>query len=597
MDKKTSIKQTLINSLAHAVKDCGFSTDIDIAIKNSDRPELADFQTNIAFLLAKIEKKAPKDIAEALIGKLKSISKIFDVSFVMPGFINFKFTQEGISQTEKLLCENKDYLIDKRGKKKTVVLDYGGANIAKELHMGHLRSPIIGESLKRLYALHGYKTIGDAHLGDWGLQMGLIFAILDEIGSLDYYYGKADKKPEITLDFLNENYPKASAKSKVDPAFKAKADEFTLKLQRKEEPFISIWDEIRKVSVSAIEKNYSALNCNFELWYGESNAEPYIERAVAEFIGQGLTKIVDGTMIVEVKKDGEHIPIPKKNPLDPNEKQLYKNPMPPVILKKFNGGDLYATTDIATLLQRVEDNKGLTDIVYVTDNRQSIHFEQVFRAVRKANIVPSNISLSHIGFGTMMGRDGKPFKTRDGGVIKLEDIINLLKDKAQEKLKANGVENDPLLALQIGVGAMKFGDLSNDVFRDYIFDLDDFISFEGKTGPYIQYTAVRIKSILKKAGDFTPVFAIDSELERQIVLSILKLRESYTLALNALSPNLVCNAVYDLASKFSTFYNGTRILSEKNEEKRNAYLTLARLVLQELEQGLNILAIDIPEKM
>ena len=597
MDKKFSIKQYLVNNLKDAVKACGFDSSVDVAIKNSDRPELADFQTNVAFLLAKAEKKAPKDVAEMLIAKLGKLAKEVDVTFVMPGFINFKFTKAGISEVEKLLCQNKDYLIDKRGEKKTVVLDYGGANIAKELHMGHLRSPIIGESLKRLFDLHGYKTIGDAHLGDWGLQMGLIFAILDEIGSLDYYYGKSSKKPEITLDFLNENYPKASAKSKVDPEFKAKADDFTLKLQKKEEPFITIWNEIRKVSVTAIEKNYSALNCNFELWYGESNAEPYIERTVAEFVNKGLTQTVDGTMIVDVKKEGEHVPIPKKNPDDPNEKQLYKNPMPPVILKKFNGGDLYATTDIATLLQRVEDNKNLSDIVYVTDNRQSIHFEQVFRASRKAGIVPDRINLAHIGFGTMMGKDGKPFKTRDGGVIKLEDIINLLKDKAQEKLKSNGVEDDPRLALQIGVGAMKFGDLSNDVFRDYIFDLDDFLSFEGKTGPYIQYTAVRIKSILKKAGAFEEVYSVSSDLERQIVLSILKLRESYALALNSLSPNLVCNAVYDLASKFSTFYNGTRILAEKDIAQRNAYLTLSKLVLQELEQGLNILAIDIPEKM
>ena len=237
MDKNSSIKTYLLNNLKQAIKACGFNADVDVAVKNSDRPELADFQTNVAFLLAKLEKKAPKEIAEKLIESLGAISGDVEVSFVMPGFINFKLTAQGLSAIEQILCENDSYLIEKHGHKKTVVLDYGGANIAKELHMGHLRSPIIGESLKRLFILHGYKVIGDAHLGDWGLQMGLIFAILDEIGSLDYYYGKSSKKPEITLDFLNENYPKASAKSKVDPAFKAKADDFTLKLQKKEEPF------------------------------------------------------------------------------------------------------------------------------------------------------------------------------------------------------------------------------------------------------------------------------------------------------------------------------------------------------------------------
>lgn len=564
-------------------------------VQFSARPELADFQTNVAFSLAKSLGKKPLEVAELIANEIK-VNGV-DVTVVPPAYINFSLNSVGKnSLAEKLLTED-NYGIDNIGKGKTVVVDYGGANIAKELHMGHLRSPIIGEAIVRLHRLFGYNTIGDVHFGDWGLQMGLIMAILDEQGDLDYYYGKSNVKPKITLEFLNLNYPKASARSKVDPEFKTKAETFTLNLQLLKEPYYTIWKDIRAVSMEAIKRNYEKLNCSFNLWYGESDAQKYIEPAVQRFIDLGLTRESEGALVVDVRQEGEHIPIPKKDPNDPNEKQLYKNPMPPVIIKKHNGGELYATTDIATIMQRVEDNKNLEKIIYVVDKRQSTHFTQVFRACRLSHIAPENLELVHVGYGTMNGKDGKPFKTRSGDTIKLEDIINMVTSKADEKLKSNGLNEAQKTAEEIGVGAMKFGDLSNEVTRDYVFDLDAFMSFEGKTGPYIQYTAVRIKSLLNKAGGFKPEFNIETAEEKNILIEILKLIDALKNALQNYAPNLVCNAVYNLASTYSTFYNNTRILSEPNETKRNSYLSISKLALKYIEKACDTLAVSIPDKM
>lgn len=567
-----------------------------VQISYSQRPELADFQTNIAFVLAKKLKTNPMELANKIVACL-NVKKYADVSVAPPAFINFKLTKDGLKKLANDIISDEEYGITKLGKGKTVVVDYGGANIAKELHMGHLRAPIIGESVVRIHKLFGYNTVGDVHLGDWGLQMGLIMAKLEEDGELDYYFGKKANKPEITLEFLNENYPKASKRSKEDKEFKDKADSLTLKLQAKVEPYYTIWQDIRAASLPAVKRNYENLNCNFDLWYGESDSYEYINKAVQTFIDKGLTKESDGALIVEVKKEGEHIPIPKKDPSDPNEKQLYKNPMPPVVLKKYNGGDLYATTDIATIMQRVKDNKKLEKIVYVVDARQGTHFTQVFRASKLSGIAPDNLELIHVGYGTMNGKDGKPFKTRSGDTIKLEDIINLVSTKAKEKLTSNGVESNDKLALDIGIGAMKFGDLSNEVYRDYVFDLDAFMSFEGKTGPYIQYTAVRIKSLLSKAGKFDYKISSIDLSETKIVLEILKLIDSCYLALKEYSPSVICTAVYNLASAYSTFYNNVRILNEEDKEKRDSYLSLSKLVLTYLERGLDLLAIKVPDKM
>lgn len=591
---KDTIKVYLEKQLNKALEKAGY-VDSSAQVQFSARPEIADFQSNVAFSLAKQARMNPIEVANKIVGNLEVEG--FEVCVVPPAYINFKFTQQGLNSLCAEIEGNKNYGIKKVGKGKTVVVDYGGANIAKELHMGHLRSPLIGEAIVRIHKLFGYKTVGDVHFGDWGLQMGLIMAILDEQGDLDYYYGKSSKKPKITLDFLNENYPKASARSKQDPAFKKKAETFTLNLQSLKEPYYTIWKDIRAVSLKAIEKSYKQLNCTFNLWYGESNSEKYIKPTVKRFIDLGLTKESEGATIVEVKREGEHIPIPKKNPDDPNERQMYKNPMPPVVLKKHNGGDLYATTDIATIMQRVEDNKNLDKIIYVVDKRQGTHFTQVFRASKMADIAPQDLELVHVGYGTMNGRDGKPFKTRSGDTVKLSDIVNMVTEKAKEKLVANGVADADKIAESIGVGAMKFGDLSNEVNRDYLFDLDAFMSFEGKTGPYIQYTAVRIKSLLNKAGNFDTEFNLSLPEEKNLVIEILKMIDAFYNALSNYAPHLVCNAVYSLCSAYSTFYNNVRILSETDTKKKNSYLSLSRLTLTYIEKACDLLAITIPERM
>ena len=372
------------------------------------------------------------------------------------------------------------------------------------------------------------------------------------------------------------------------------ADEWTLKIQNKEKPYFEIYQKIREVSVKEIKKHYSELGAEFDLWLGESDADEYINKALDIIESKGLSRISEGAVVVDVAVEGENIPIPKKSE---EEVQRYKNPMPPAILKKYNGGALYATTDIATILMRNTQIDRLNRIEYIVDARQKNHFVQVFRVCKMAEISPSDQQLIHIGYGTMNGSDGKPFKTRSGDTIKLEDIINMLIDKASEKLKSNGVEYDRKLALQIGVAAMKFGDLSNNVGKDYVFDLDKFLSFEGKTGPYLQYTVCRINSILNKVSQDGGEINIASEEEKKIIKNILKLNSSYEIAYKEKSLNSLCLATFDLASAFSTFYNNHKILTEKDMNKKASFISLLKLVKKALTQALNVLAIEVPEKM
>lgn len=587
-----NIKKEISELLKPTFDKLGY--DESLCIVNFSSMPNVDFQCNSAFTLAKQQGVNPAIIAAKIADKFNKTNKSITASNI-GGFVNFVVSNEFLSSMANKIKDDKDLGIEKHQKARTIIMDYGGANVAKELHVGHLRSPIIGESLKRLYMLLGDKVISDSHLGDWGMQMGLTIAQLQEDGYLDYYFGKGTKT-DITLNMLNEEYPKASARKKTDSDFKKKADDYTLYVQQKKEPYYTIYKEIRQASVKAIEKNYKMLNSYYDLWYGESTAQPYIDEVIKIFKDRGLTRESNGALVVDVAREGEHIPLPKKNPDDPNEEVQYKNPMPPAIIQKYNGGDLYATTDIATLYMRQKDFK-FDACFYVTDKRQTLHFEQVFRCVRMAGIIKDNQDLVHIGFGTMNGKDGKPFKTRDGGTIKLEDIINLLINKAKEKLEENNVEYDEKLALAIGVAAMKFGDLSNIISKDYVFDLDKFLSFEGKTGPYLQYTAVRIKSILKKATDKVGTIEISTQEERNIITNIFKVIDCYEICYQDKSLNLLCSELYNLASAFSTFYNNIKILAEPDRDKRISYLTLCRLVLDILSLGLNVLAIDIPEKM
>ena len=586
------INDYLNNLLKDSFNKCGYEDNLAFVI-NSQRPEVCDFQCNASFALSKKLGINPQEIAKNIINNLPLHDTIVTVEFAMPAFINFKFTNYGLSKFANELNEDKNLGIKQTDKPLNVIMDYGGANIAKELHVGHLRPPIIGESLKRLYKSFGHHVISDSHLGDWGLQMGLTIAELQDDGYLDSYFTGKGSKKEITLDLLNEEYPKASKRKNVDSDFKKKADDYTLYIQRKKEPFYTIYKEIKEASLKAIKKNYATLNSFYDLWYGESDAADYTDLVVNIFKEKGLARISDGALVVDVAREGEHIPIPKKSPDEP---QMYKNPMPPCIIKKYNDGDLYATTDIATIYMR-NLNGAPDQIIYVTDSRQGMHFTQVFRASKLAGISPENQELIHVPHGTIKGTDGKPFKTRSGETIRLEDIIDLITSKAEQKLKANGIENDKKLALQIGVGAMKYGDLSNECSKDYVFDIDKFTSFEGKTGPYIQYTAVRIKSLLNKAGEFEFNVNITTPEERNVLININKLIESYSLAFKGLTLSPICTAVYNLAASYSNFYNNIRILNERNKEKRNSFLSISKLTLKCIEKALGILATDIPDKM
>lgn len=422
--------------------------------------------------------------------------------------------------------------------------------------------------------------------------MGLTVAQMHEDGYIDGFFDKTKKNKEITLDTLNEEYPKASARKKTDIEFKKKAEDYTLYIQTKKEPYYSVYEYIRDISIEKIKKNYADLNCYFDLWYGESTAEPFMDKIVNIFVDKKIARKSDGALIVDVAEEGENIPTDKK---DANGNILYKNPMPPVIIKKFNGADMYATSDIATIYMRNQDYNP-DKILYIVDFRQETHFKQVFRAAKLAGISGPNQELLHIAYGTINGKDGKAFKTREGTTIKLDDIISLLKNKAKEKLEQNGIFGNDELAREIGVAALKFGDLSNAVNKDYVFDIDRFSSFDGKTGPYIQYTAARINSLLEKANMKPGVIDITTQEERNIAMNILKLNESYYKAYKENSLQGVCSALYNLTSSFSLMYNNIRINTAESDKKQK-YLAIIQLVHRCIAQCLYVLAIDMPEKM
>lgn len=593
MDFKNSITDLIVES----AKKNNFEDLDKIIVSFSNRPELCDFQTNYAMLIAKKLGQKPIDIANKIVESLKDC-KDFDFSAVMPGFINVKVKNDTLSQFANHVLNDSFLGIEQVKNPRLIFLDYGGANIAKELHVGHLRSPIVGEAIKRLHMSMGDKTISDVHLGDYGLQMGLTILQLKIDGYLDKFFVKgADVKnleiENITLDVLNDEYPKASKRKDEDKEFKKQADEFTLYIQQHTEPYYSIYNKIKELSVKEIKKNYDLLNTTFDFYYGESDAYSSIDETIKIFVDKKLARESDGALVVDVAQEGEHIPIPKK---DPDEPQRYKNPMPPAIIKKYNGGDLYATTDIATILMRNREFNP-DEIIYVTDNRQSTHFKQVFRCCKLAGISPENQKLTHVAFGTMNGKDGKPFKTRAGGVVRLKEVVGLLIDGAEKKLEANGIVGDKELARKIGVGAMKFGDLSNTVEKDYVFDIDKFMSFDGKTGPYIQYTIARINSILTKTKVEEGDISIESEEERKILIALLKLNSSYKVCYENYSMNALCLATFDLASAFSTLYNNQKILTIEDYKRKQSMLNLCLLVKKCLEKALWTLGIESVEKM
>lgn len=582
------VKDIIVEKLEKAFEKLGY--DKNLVIISYSNAQGVDYQCNSCFALAKKYGKKPIDIASEIVEALKGTYE-FIATVSAPAFINISLSMDFLSDVCNEVYKNPQKLIKNPQKKLKVVMDYGGANVAKELHIGHLRSPIIGEALSRLYKLMGHEVISDTHLGDWGLQMGLTLAQLEDDGYLEGYFGRGKNK-QITLDTLNEEYPKASKRKSVDSEFKKKAEKYTLCIQRGEQPFFTIYQDIRELSVKKIKENYQTLGCTFDLWYGESTAYPYIEKVVNIFKDKNLARESEGALIVDVAREGENIPLPKKE----GEPQRYKNPMPPVILKSHLDADMYATTDIATIYMR-NLHKAPDKIIYIVDFRQMLHFVQVTRAVKLAGISDENQEIVHINYGTINGKDGKAFKTRSGEVVKLEDIINMITSSAKNKLKENGIVDNDKLALQIGVGAMKFGDLLNVASKDYIFDIDKFASFEGKTGPYIQYTGARINSLINKANEKPGKISIEKNEERNIAVNLIKLFESFTTSYNDNSLNSLCLAAYNLASSYAQFYNNVKVISESNKAKKQSYITLSLAVLDSLKLALNTLGIEMPEKM
>lgn len=518
----------------------------------------ADFQCNIAFTLAKQQKANPATLATNIATAWNAAHQDLATATTAGGFINFTLSPAVLQAIAQDILTNKKLPLAAQTPR-TIFLDYGGANIAKELHIGHLRSPIIGESLKRVFQAFGHKTIAATYLGDWGLQMGLVIAsIIDQGLDID----------QITLPMLSEIYPAASKRKAVDPEFYTRAATITAQLQNLQEPYYSMYQKLRALSVPQIEKNYRKLGCTFDLYDGESTYQPNVNTVLAKLQAAHLLEESQGAQIVNVA-----------TPTD-------NKPMPPIVLKKQNGGDLYATSDVAALYTRMQ-TYAPDQFVYITDARQALHFEQVFRVARLAGFVKPETVLTHVGYGTINGPDGKPFKTRAGGTIKLEDIMNTVSQATTE--------------FAVGLAAIKFADLSNSVHKDYVFDLQKFLAFEGKTGPYILYTVVRLNSILQKAGAFTPDFThlpqyLTAPL-RDIFVKIIKLTESYTVALNSLSLNALADALYNLANSFSALYATQNILAESDPVKKTVLLSVAALTKTALEIGLDTLAIDTVSKM
>ena len=552
----------------------------------SNRPDLCEYQCNGALAAAKQYKCAPIKIANEVVAQLDAAD--YDlVEAVMPGFINLKTSGAFLASYLEQIRTAEDFGVSKVGAGKTIVVDYGGANVAKPLHIGHLRPAIIGEALKRLHAFMGYNTIGDIHLGDWGLQMGLIIAELHERQpDLPYFdpdfTGEYPKESPFTLSELEEIYPTAS-KKKSDPVFAEKAHTATFELQQGRRGYRAIWDHIMGVSLPDLRRIYDLLDVHYEKWLGESDADPYIPAMVEELKAKGFAVQSEGAWVIPVAEAGD------------------KKEVPPMILIKSDGSAIYATTDLATMVQRVQDWNP-DKMLYVTDKRQNLHFEQVFRAARKSGIVAAGTPLEHVGHGTMNGKDGKPFKTRDGGTLRLEQLISDMTDFVRDKVVENKIVGEDEVedtTARIALAALKYGDLSNQPTKDYNFDLERFAAFEGNTGPYILYTIVRIKSILNRYGAWEnlPMQLPANAFAKDLMLSITKFGPTMEAALNASAPNLICAYIYELAGAVNKFYHETRILSEENEELKAGYISLIGLAKNILETCIHILGFSAPEKM
>ncbi len=579
------ILDIISTKMQKAFADAGFEASYG-RVTVSNRPDLCEYQCNGALAAAKVYKCAPIQIAQAVAQQLPQTDFSL-IDAVMPGFINLKLSDTFLAEYLEQMRTAEDFGVQKPGAGKTIVVDYGGPNVAKPLHIGHLRPAIIGEALKRLHKYLGYNTIGDIHMGDWGLQMGLIIAELYERQPELCYFdpdfvGEYPTEAPFTLAQLEEIYPTASAK-KSNPEFSHKAHQATLELQQGRRGYRAVWQHIMNLSVADLKKNYDNLSVYFEQWLGESDADPYIPAMVQDMKDRGIAVQSEGAWVIPVQEETD------------------KKEMPPCILVKSDGSAIYATTDLATMVQRMQDWKP-HKMLYVTDKRQNLHFEQVFRAARKAGIVTPETELEHVGFGTMNGADGKPFKTRDGGVLRLEQLIADMTDFVRSKVVENKIVEDSQVeqtTAKIAMAALKYGDLSNQPTKDYNFDMERFAAFEGNTGPYILYTIVRIKSILARYGADTdlPIQTPVNASGKDLMLAITKFGPALEGALKASAPNLVCAYIYELAGCVNKFYHETPILKEEDAQIKAGHIALIALAKDILETSIDLLGFCAPEKM
>ncbi|MDO5402506.1 MAG: arginine--tRNA ligase [Eubacteriales bacterium] len=586
-----TVMELIAAELKKAFTDCGYDESY-AKVTVSNRPDLCEYQCNGAMAAAKSYRKAPFVIADEVAGRLADNTMFETIESVKPGFINITIGREFLAEyLDKMAAADKfGYSLNEEPK--TVIVDFGGANAAKPLHVGHLRSAVIGESVKRINKYVGNNVIGDVHLGDWGLQMGLIIEELrDRKPELPYFddsfEGEYPKEAPFTISELEEIYPAASAKSKEDEAFAKRAHTATLKLQSKDPACTAVWKHIMAVSKQDLKKNYDNLNVSFDLWKGESDAQVYIPDMVQKMIDDGIAYESQGAMVVDIQEETD-------------SKEL-----PPCIVRKSDGAALYATSDLATLVEREKDFHP-DSYIYLADKRQELHFTQVFRVAKKAGIVKPDADMTFLGFGTMNGKDGKPFKTRSGGVMRLESLILEIEEAVYNKITQNRSmteEEAKATAKIVGLAALKYGDLSNQASKDYVFDIERFSSFEGNTGPYILYTIVRIKSILNKykenggTMDNLSVNAAGSAGEKNLSLALTKFADMIESAYAEKAPHKVCQYIYEVSNAFNGFYHDTKILSESSESLKKGYIALINLTKAILEQCIELLAIECPERM
>lgn len=558
----------------------------------SNRPDLCQYQCNGALAAAKQYHKAPIQIANEVVEKLEDSSTFKEIVAQMPGFINMTVSDAFLADFVNHMNEDELFGCDKADKPETIVIDYGGANVAKPLHVGHLRSAVIGESIKRTARYLGHKVVGDVHLGDWGLQIGLIITELKHrqpelVYFEENYDGEYPTEPPFTMSDLEEIYPYASGYSKEHEDYKEEAQTATAELQAGRRGYLALWQHIINVSVADLRKIYTRLNVEFDLWKKESDAQPYIPQMVQDMKDGGYAHIDQGALVVDVQEESD------------------TKEIPPCMILKSNGATLYNTTDLATIVER----RKLFDpsrIIYVVDKRQSLYFEQVFRCARKTQIIGDDVDLIFVGFGTMNGKDGKPFKTRDGGVLRLEQLLSDVESEVREKMANRDMDEDILndAAAKIGLAAIKYGDLSNQASKDYVFDVDRFTSFEGNTGPYILYTIVRTKSLNAKIeaqginvdGD-ARILPAQNKTVTDVMLALSKWSDTVSAAYQEQAPHKICQFVYELCDAYNKFYHENKILANEDVQERQSWIVLSRLVGSVLEQAIDLLGLEAPDRM